>query len=304
MNKQEFSISVSDLVSKSLTESGLDVSVELKDITKNNGTVLTGLIIKSTGSNIAPTIYLDSYYSRFCDGLMSIDDVSENIIESYLINKRDSITIDFIQDFTKVRDAIIPCICNTALNEDFLMNHPSTPFLDLSIYYRIIVSNDVMHMADGEATIAITNQLLEMWNVNAEELNKIAFKNAAFIMPAMFKTMAEILSESMPGNAELPEDVFVSNPMYVLSNSTKTNGAVWMADEELLSTIATQLSDDFYLLPSSKNETILIPTAYTPDAQNLKDMIREVNDTQLAEEDLLSYSLYKYNRESGKLMIA
>lgn len=304
MNKQDFTNSVLDLVSKSLTEAGNDISVECKDITKNNDMVLTGLIIKNADSNVAPTIYLDSYYSRFSDGLLSIDDVSESIIETYLMNKKDSIRIDFIQDFSKVRDSIIPCICNTALNEDFLKEHPSTPFLDLSIYYRVLVSDDVMKQADGEATIAVTNQLADIWNTTADELFTLAFHNAKSISPASFKTMGEIMSEMVSDISEFPDDIFESNPMYVLSNSNKSNGAVWMADEEVLKTIATQLDDDFYLICSSRHENILIPSSFTSDEQNLKDMIKEVNDTQVAEEDLLSYSLYRFYRATNELKIA
>lgn len=304
MNIQEFSNSVSDLVSKILTESGHDVSVEIKDVTKSNGIVLTGIIIKNASSNIAPTIYLDSYYSRSCDGLLSIEDASENIIESYLIHKQDSITIDFIQDFSKVRDAIIPSICNTSLNEAFLKEHPATPFLDLSIYYRVRVPEDVMKLSDADATIAVTNQLAEMWNISADELFSLAFHNAKSISPASFKTMGEIMKEMMADSTAIADEVFGPSPMYVLSNSSKSNGAIWMVDGEILSTIATQLDDDLYLLPSSRHETILVPASVTSDEQNLKDMIREVNDTQVSKEDLLSYSLYKYSREIGELQIA
>lgn len=304
MNKTDFFNSIFDMVKATLSTSGIDASVETHEVAKPNGITLTGLIVKDSASNIAPTIYLDDYYKRFCDGLLSLEDAASEIIDVYSHHKKDSIEIGWIQDFTQVKDKIIPCICNASMNEEYLKSHPSTSFLDLSIYYRIQVSDDVMKLPDSEATIAVTNQLADMWNINADELFTLAFNNAKSISPASFRTMAEIMREMMADTSDIADEIFGPSPMYVLSSSSKTNGAIWMVDSEILSTIATQLDDDFYLLPSSRHETILIPTAFTSDEQNLKDMIREVNDTQVSEEDLLSYSLYRYHRDIGELQIA
>lgn len=304
MNKTDFFNSIFDMVKATLSTSGIDASVETHEVAKPNGITLTGLIVKDSASNIAPTIYLDDYYKRFSDGLLSLEDATSEIIDVYSHHKKDSIGIGWIQDFAQVKDKIIPCICNASMNEEYLKSHPSTSFLDLSIYYRIQVSDEIMRLPDSGATIAVTNQLADMWNINADDLFTLAFHNAKSISPASFKTMAEIMCEMMADTAELPEDVFESNPMFVLSNTSKTNGAIWMVDSEVLSTIATQLDDDFYLLPSSRHEIILVPASVTSDEQNLKDMIREVNDTQVSEEDLLSYSLYRYHRDIGELQIA
>ena len=39
------------------------------------------------------------------------------------------------------------------------------------------------------------------------------------------------------------------------------------------------------------------------DVECLKDMIHEVNSTTVAEEEVLSDNLYRYDRESGKLFV-
>ena len=43
-------------------------TVRVKEVQKNNGLVLNGLIIQKTGVNIAPTIYLDAYYEDYRNG--------------------------------------------------------------------------------------------------------------------------------------------------------------------------------------------------------------------------------------------
>ena len=304
MNKKEFIDIINDMVITDLATSDNNITVELHDVIKNNGLILTGLIIKDANTNIAPTIYLDDFYSRFSDGLLSLEDTVSEIIKIYMQHKRNSITLDWIQDFEKVKDKIIPCICNTNLNTSFLEEHPSTTFLDLSIYYRIQLSTDILEQDDATATIAITNQLADTWGISPEELNTIAFENAATISPSSFKTMFEVLGEMIPDTDTMFDAAQALTPMYVLSNSSKVDGAVWMANKDVLESIANLLSDNFYLLPSSKNETIIIPSSVSQDEESLKSMIREVSDSEVSKTDFLSYSLYKYDKSSHELMIA
>lgn len=53
---------------------------------------------------------------------------------------------------------------------------------------------------------------------------------------------------------------------------------------------------------------ILLPINQEEDreaqARQLADIVLEVNDTQLREEELLSYHVYQYCRETGEIVIA
>lgn len=51
------------------------------------------------------------------------------------------------------------------------------------------------------------------------------------------------------------------------------------------------------------HEVILLPDTGAPSAEELKRMVREVNDTQVAPEEVLSYSLYRYRRTDGRVTI-
>ena len=52
-----------------------------------------------------------------------------------------------------------------------------------------------------------------------------------------------------------------------------------------------------------KNSYNIIPTAGFTDRDEMKAMIREVNDTQLKPEERLSYLLYGYDKEENKVEI-
>lgn len=45
-----------------------DNQVTINEVTKNNGVSYTGVVIKASDVNIAPTIYLDQMYEEYCDG--------------------------------------------------------------------------------------------------------------------------------------------------------------------------------------------------------------------------------------------
>ena len=49
---------------------------------------------------------------------------------------------------------------------------------------------------------------------------------------------------------------------------------------------------------------ILLPVQGDEDEEGLKKMVREVNETQVEREEVLSDSVYYYNRETGELSIA
>jgi uncharacterized protein YyaL (SSP411 family) len=83
-------------------------------------------------------------------------------------------------------------------------------------------------------------------------------------------------------------------PMYVVSNSRRTLGAACILYDGVLEELADKLGGDFYILPSSVHEVILMAAKNADDAAELKDMIHTINETQLDPEDVLSDSLYYY----------
>ena len=71
----------------------------------------------------------------------------------------------------------------------------------------------------------------------------------------------------------------------------------------LLEDICDSLQGSFYIIPSSVHEVLILPSDNTDDSIKIREMIKEVNDTQIAAEEILSYSLYFYDREENRLYI-
>ena len=85
--------------------------------------------------------------------------------------------------------------------------------------------------------------------------------------------------------------------MFVLTNSLRSLGAACILYDEVLFHIGNFLKENYYILPSSIHEVIIIPESQTPDKDTLNEMILEVNETQVELEDVLSDHVYYYNRE-------
>ena len=58
------------------------------------------------------------------------------------------------------------------------------------------------------------------------------------------------------------------------------------------------------VIPSSVHETLLLHTKENEDVESLKDMVKQVNSTDVPNEDVLSDNVYHYNANTGLLEIA
>jgi hypothetical protein len=91
--------------------------------------------------------------------------------------------------------------------------------------------------------------------------------------------------------------------MYVLTNSQKLNGAACILYKGLLMRFAERIASDLYVIPSSVHEVLLLSAAEQGDHPKLNEIVREVNTSQLSQEEILSDHIYYFSRETGQLSI-
>ena len=92
--------------------------------------------------------------------------------------------------------------------------------------------------------------------------------------------------------------------MYVYSNQSKVNGAVYMLDKESMSAVADKIGESFAILPSSIHEVIVLPVNEDMDRQTLEAMVQDVNAGQVAPEERLSDHVYMYDSQAKELVRA
>ena len=93
-------------------------------------------------------------------------------------------------------------------------------------------------------------------------------------------------------------------PMYVLTNDQKIFGAGVMLYKNVLKKVAERMKNNLAILPSSIHELIAVPVKGEAEAAAYESMVREINATQVACEDVLSDRVYYFERKSGRLVVA
>ncbi|HKM04099.1 MAG TPA: DUF5688 family protein [Lachnospiraceae bacterium] len=303
-------------VCKSVQEyMGEEVMVTINQVIKNNGICLEGMIIAEKDNNISPTIYLNGYFEEYREGKI-FSDIFNEIIQIYQESKvGKNINMDFFLDYKLVKEKIAYKIINYDKNLELLEQIPHMKYLDLAIvFYCLIISEQF-----SGASITIHNSHLKMWNVTIEELFAQAKKNTPKLLHMEIKNMNQILNEMLHENdandipeewceelnEELNEQLSNRNeenlPMYVLTNQSKTNGATCMLYDHVLEGFSIEVESDLYILPSSIHEVILIPTKDKRECDKFANMVKEVNETQVEVEEVLSDHVYYFSRLGGEV---
>lgn len=187
-----------------LSTSCPNATVSLTSVTKNNGRELHAVCVRPEGSDIAPTIYLESFYQKYEEGF-TLDAVLSDIAEvsmSHMDTPSEFSTIgkDF-QNFDFVKDKIIMVAVNAERNMTLLDSAPHQRREDLALIYKVMVGND----REGIATITIKNEHLSFWDKTVEDLHALAMENTKELLPAKILSMDNIMLEMFGG--ELPEDL-------------------------------------------------------------------------------------------------
>lgn len=294
---EEFKNEVVGKIREFLPESFASAEISLQVVRKNNDLQLTGLTIRSTESNICPTIYLEKFYEEYESGT-DMSEILERIAQVRMEHEvAEPFDVAQITDFEQIKGKLVPRLINAEMNSELLEARPHKLVADLAVTYCALLDQSF----DGTASVAVTNELVKMWNTSVEELHEIAVANLAELLPSTFKGMTEVMSEIMGMSTEEMEMMGMSTEeeqMYVLSNSIKVNGASALLDTKMMEEIIEKVGN-FYILPSSIHETLVVPVKSGMDVESLEAMVREVNSTQLQPDEILSNRVYSYSLEEG-----
>lgn len=293
MNYESFKQYVADHIKDFLPQNYNVHEISITGQRKNNNVIWDALSIKGD-RNIVPAIYLEPYYQAHTEGV-SMDAILQKIADVYMESMEqvgDFSAAEF--QYEKIKNGIFVVVQNAEMNRELLENVPHEIRDDLALLYRVNVE-----LSNGEkGSVLIHNTHLESWGIDEKTLKEVAWNNMHNYYPPEFSTMSNVLRSV--GYDEIPEDAeFVE--MYVLSNKDKQYGGVYMFDTEVMSRIAEEIGGDLVVIPSSIHESILLKKQEETDFDILRDMVKEVNRTQLHPTEILSDEVYQYSRDTQVL---
>ena len=184
-------------------------------------------------------------------------------------------------------------LVNTERNESLVEQSISKEFLDLSAVVRVVLKMD----KEGMASMALSKGDAEILGMTEEEIYAAALANTLRLFPPKLMNLGRYIEMSIGAELPLGEDEVTT---YILTNQKEVDGAIYFMSPEVVGAIAEALEDDLYILPSSVNEVLLIRASELEDGvDELKEMVRDANETVVSEKDILSYNVYHYDKEHG-----
>jgi len=272
-----------------------NVVLERKTVRRINREV-DGITIRPVGSSIAPVFYLDGLYEDYKNGAF-ISQLARYIAREVRKALNNAPSIPQFSKETAI-DNLYCAVINAKDNEELLENVPHRMIEDLAIIPRFRVGED--------GSFLIRNEHCGCLNMTAEELLEIAQANTdkeQFVCVNLSECISDLIcaEEGIPNDFPIP--MLEPSPMFVLTNKSKVNGAVAITSKSALRKACDTIGGDFFILPSSRHELILLKKDKGANAFFLKNLVQEVNSEAVAQEDKLSDNVYFYNSISEEVEI-
>lgn len=282
---------------------GDNYEVQVQENRKNNGVLLTGITIKEKESKVAPMIYLEGAFESYLKG-RSLAAICTDVIRVYKENNDiGAFDTSELLDYENIKNKVCYRLINQERNMAFLESVPHIKFHDLAIIFYL----EVFKNTETTGTLTVTNDLMNAWKKDAFAIIKDAVKNTEKLLEGVVVHMADLLEELrnklFPDGEALyfdisPREMF---PLYVATNEKKMNGAAVLLYEHFLEEFADEIGSSFYILPSSIHELIFLPDSPYMDVEYFKEMVKEINILEVAPQEVLSDSVYYFDRETGLL---
>ena len=246
------------------------------EVTKNGDVHLKGICVRDN-SPIAPTIYTDDIIKRCQDNLEEAVEIISNIIEQH---QAPDIDLSKLQDKDFILSRIRIGVQKESSEDVVKRAVPEFPGMEAYLYFAEHGDNHDMW------SIKIKNDLLATAGIDEDKAWRIAEKHTFEV--TTLQSMTEVLAEMMGADFDPCLAEMTPCEMYVISNKDKCKGAAGILNHDLLRNFATEHNcKSLCVLPSSLHEAILVPLHAEYSIDEFTAMVREVNSTQVAPEDVL-----------------
>lgn len=298
-----------------LQEEGFDI--EKTRISKANHDSYDCLTLSGIKDGVVrPAFNVDVLYNDYLNDKISLGDavnMVKKVFKDNPINKSDAY-VQKLKDFTYVKDNLIIEVYNASRNTEMLTNCVNKKYEDLAIVPKIYLGQH----DDGQLVCAIPTSMLDDYCISNDELVELAIQNSQKLRPAKISNFKDVIISAYVDHFavsgtdktqminELKNDrafmnlMFLENSFeYVVSNELVNHGAAVVFYPEVLEKLYSDIGEDFYLVPSSVHEMLVIPCSRV-SKEGLNEMVYQVNrDEQvIKDKDVLTDSIYIYDGES------
>ena len=285
----------------------------------NNDTEKETLYLELSGSAALPVLDVDVMRS-VCGDRFSADEFLKSAAGSFLTRR--TVYPNKIQKteglgYEDAKEHLVICVGRTASNRkrlEGLAGHEIGEFTvsyilswpapaDLPAMFRKIDPVKVVH--------DVRQDMLVSWGVTEDRVYRDALAVEDNMGPVLidFNTVTGCY---MLGSPFMPDDNLFrtgytgrasgADGLLCLSNRKMFRGAHLMFRADILEKIGELVGGDFYVLPSSVDEVLIWPDNGKRDKEKMNEVVRFVNKEELAPEQRLADSAYRYDCERRVLV--
>lgn len=290
MNFEEFKDKTMAEIKNRLPKEYEDYEVVTKAVKKINKVTSVIFLQNHMEKAVRPMVYIEELYEKYKNS-GSFDHTVDFAI-CVLTGTPDVPDIEAVKrGIDDYRNRVVFQLINKEKNQELLKEVVSRDYLDMALIYRIEFSNDNNHTAFA----IISKKFVENCGVTEDELFEIAYRNT--FEKNSFDVMS--ISEVLRGDTK---DIYEDETLLIIASKSFVHGAAAIINTDILKKVSDVLGGSLHVICSSVYE-LLVYKEGTVDVNEMKKVVKDINDNFASESDVLSYSIYSYDKDADKVEI-
>jgi hypothetical protein len=218
--------------------------------------------------------------------------------------------LEFSQEIVSadyIREHAFLQIINAEQNQDMLLEVPYRPVPGMDDLVaiprvRVIADNGIV------GSYKVTNNILMRAGLTSADIFSAAAENGERLFPAIVKPLNEHMRDMIDERSVLGQemlevmDAMPPSPIWVVGNQQGAFGAASILYKDMPRKVSRILQEDYYILPSSVHELLIVGTSEAYDPEELQAIVKDVNATIVKEDEKLSDNIYLYDAERDEIL--
>lgn len=260
-----------------------------EQIVHKNNRNLHGIIIRKPGTRIAPVFYYEDFYDAYKKGATieeCIMKMTAFVVERDFTNE---CLGEVFSSWENVKDQLIIKLINFRKNKEQLLSVPHKIFGDMAVVVQIYLDDPSI----GKGAVMVDHALLDIWEKDKDELFDTAFENMKQYRIKLINLLDFDIEERI-SEKEAPE-------IYVVSYDAPFPGSSAFLQTKYLQSFAKMKDSDYYVLPVSVHEVLLIQKKEGIVDDMLLGMLHGINSDKNLADNMLSEEVFYLDRKSENI---
>lgn len=290
MNFEEFKDKAMAEIKSRLPKEYEEYEVVTKVIKKVNKVTnvifLQGCIEKAA----RPIVYIEELYEMYKNS-GSFDDT----IDFAICGLTGTLDVHYIEAIKRgiddYQNRVVFQLVNKEKNQEFLKEVVSRDYLDMAVIYRIALLNN----NGNTGSVIVSKKFAENCGVTEDELFEMAYRNTFEKNSFDIRSISEVLRGDT-------KNIYEDETLLIIASKSVVHGAAAILNTDILKKASDILGGSLHVVCSSVYE-LLVYKEGTVDVNEMKKIVKDINDNFASESDVLSYSIYNYDKDADKVDI-